>query len=128
MHKYYVYNNVYSNFKKPYSIREFLCIIVCSMFFRCNNSCLHEEEEEEDENKTRSRHQPDATSTANDDLNGIISKPSDFVETISRAKIRSVQQTVVIILAYIISSAPFIFCQLWAVWGQPSAEISKSSH
>ena len=101
---------------------------VCSMFFRCNNSCLHEEEEDEkDENKTRSRHQPDATSTANDDLNGIISKPSDFVETISRAKIRSVQQTVVIILAYIFSSAPFIFCQLWAVWGQPSAEISKSS-
>ena len=104
------------------------------MFFRCNNSCLHGEElqEVEETNKTRSKHQqqPDCgtINPPNDDLNGIISKPSDFVETISRAKIRSVQQTVVIILAYIISSAPFIFCQLWAVWGQPSAEISKSFH
>ena len=94
------------------------------MFFRCSNLCLHEEEE--DTNKTRSKHQPDCATTPNDDLNGIISKPSDFVETISRAKIRSVQQTVVIVLAYIISSTPYICAQLWTVWGHPSAEIRKS--
>ena len=104
------------------------------MFFRCNNSCLHGEElqEVEDTNKTRSKHQqqqPDCgtINPTNDDLNGIISKPSDdFVDTISRAKIRSVQQTVVIVLAYIISSTPYICAQLWTVWGNPSVEIRKS--
>jgi hypothetical protein len=45
---------------------------------------------------------------------------------ISRAKMRSVQQTVVIILSYILCSTPFIFAQLWAVWGSPSVAVSKS--
>ncbi len=38
---------------------------------------------------------------------------------------RSVQQTVVIILMYIACSTPFIFAQLWIVWGRPSQAVSK---
>ena len=44
---------------------------------------------------------------------------------ISRAKIRSIQQTVVVILMYIASSMPFVFVQLWAVWGSPGEAVSK---
>ena len=50
-----------------------------------------------------------------DDLNGI-----------SRAKMRSVQQMAVIVLTYIGSSTPFIFAQLWAVWGKPSKAVCKN--
>ena len=44
---------------------------------------------------------------------------------ISRAKMRSVQQMVVVVLTYIISSTPFIFAQLWMVWGSPSNAVCK---
>ena len=36
---------------------------------------------------------------------------------ISRAKINTVKQTVLVIAIYIICSAPFICVQLWAAWG-----------
>ena len=49
----------------------------------------------------------------------------DDLNTISRAKMRSVQQTVVIVLTYFLSSTPFICAQLWAVWGKPSQAVSK---
>ena len=38
------------------------------------------------------------------------------LEGISRAKIRSVQQTVVVIVSYIICSAPVVLVQLWNAW------------
>ena len=38
------------------------------------------------------------------------------LEGISRAKIRSVKQTIVVILGYIICSAPAIIVQLWKAW------------
>ena len=49
----------------------------------------------------------------------------DDISAISRAKMRSVQQTVTIVLTYIASSTPFILAQLWAVWGSPSQAVSK---
>ena len=47
------------------------------------------------------------------------------VSAISRAKMRSVQQTVTIVLAYVVCSTPFIYIQLWAVWGSPSKAVRK---
>lgn len=38
------------------------------------------------------------------------------LEGISRAKIRSVKQTVVVIVSYIICSAPTVLVQLWKAW------------
>lgn len=59
-----------------------------------------------------------------------VAKPrhSQVVEdasAISRAKMRSVQQTVTIVLAYIVCSTPFIYIQLWAVWGSPSEAVRE---
>ena len=44
---------------------------------------------------------------------------------ISRAKMRSVYQTIIIVLAYIMCSAPFMVAQLLSVWGSPSQGICK---
>ncbi|XP_054156855.1 oxytocin receptor-like [Oppia nitens] len=45
------------------------------------------------------------------------------VNRLSRAKIKTVKITVVVILCYIVCSSPFIFVQLWAYW-VPSAQHS----
>ena len=47
-------------------------------------------------------------------------------EGISRAKIRSIQQTVLVILTYVCCSTPLICVQLWMVYGQPSLAVIKS--
>ena len=47
------------------------------------------------------------------------------LEGISRAKIRSVKQTVVVILGYIICSAPAILVQLWKAWIKGEQHLSK---
>lgn len=48
---------------------------------------------------------------------GAVLRPrAHSLEGISRAKIRSVKQTVVVILGYIICSAPAIIIQLWKAW------------
>ena len=44
---------------------------------------------------------------------------------ISRAKMRSVYQTIVIVLAYVMCSTPFMVAQLFSVWGSPSQGICK---
>ena len=44
---------------------------------------------------------------------------------ISRAKMRSVYQTIVIVLAYVMCSTPFMVAQLLSVWGSPSQGICK---
>uniref|UniRef100_G3SXB7 Vasopressin V1a receptor n=1 Tax=Loxodonta africana TaxID=9785 RepID=G3SXB7_LOXAF len=43
------------------------------------------------------------------------------VKTISRAKIRTVKMTFVIVTAYIICWAPFFIIQMWSVWDEKSA-------
>ncbi|KAJ0029002.1 hypothetical protein NQD34_003999 [Periophthalmus magnuspinnatus] len=49
--------------------------------------------------------------------NGLIGKHSvSSVTTISRAKLRTVKMTFVIVLAYIICWAPFFTVQMWSVW------------
>ncbi len=49
--------------------------------------------------------------------NGLIGKNSvSSVTTISRAKLRTVKMTFVIVLAYIICWAPFFIVQMWSVW------------
>ncbi|XP_030626779.1 arg8-vasotocin receptor-like [Chanos chanos] len=49
--------------------------------------------------------------------NGLIGKNSvSSVTTISRAKLRTVKMTFVIVLAYIVCWAPFFTVQMWSVW------------
>ncbi|XP_076863189.1 arginine vasopressin receptor 1Aa [Brachyhypopomus gauderio] len=49
--------------------------------------------------------------------NGLIGNSSvSSVSTISRAKLRTVKMTFVIVLAYIICWAPFFIVQMWSVW------------
>ena len=50
---------------------------------------------------------------------------SSSIKGISRAKIKTVKLTVVVILGYIVCSAPFICVQLWATFGSPSEAVSK---
>ncbi|XP_006859574.1 PREDICTED: vasopressin V1a receptor [Chrysochloris asiatica] len=45
------------------------------------------------------------------------------VKTISRAKIRTVKMTFVIVTAYIVCWAPFFIIQMWSVWDEKSAWV-----
>uniref|UniRef100_A0A8C6P2B9 Arginine vasopressin receptor 1A n=1 Tax=Nothobranchius furzeri TaxID=105023 RepID=A0A8C6P2B9_NOTFU len=52
-------------------------------------------------------------------MSGLIGKDSvSSVTTISRAKLRTVKMTFVIVLAYIICWAPFFTVQMWSVWDE----------
>lgn len=51
--------------------------------------------------------------------NGLIGKNSvSSITTISRAKLRTVKMTLVIVLAYIVCWAPFFIVQMWSVWDE----------
>ncbi|TSK13426.1 [Arg8]-vasotocin receptor [Bagarius yarrelli] len=51
--------------------------------------------------------------------NGLLGKNSvSSVSTISRAKLRTVKMTFVIVLAYIVCWAPFFIVQMWSVWDE----------
>uniref|UniRef100_A0A673WXX5 Arginine vasopressin receptor 1A n=1 Tax=Salmo trutta TaxID=8032 RepID=A0A673WXX5_SALTR len=51
--------------------------------------------------------------------NGLMGKSSvSSVTTISRAKLRTVKMTFVIVLAYIICWSPFFIVQMWSVWDE----------
>ncbi|KAM4615672.1 arg8-vasotocin receptor-like [Polymixia lowei] len=51
--------------------------------------------------------------------NGILGKSSvSSVSTISRAKLRTVKMTFVIVLAYVVCWAPFFTVQMWSVWDE----------
>uniref|UniRef100_A0A665UC04 Arg8-vasotocin receptor-like n=1 Tax=Echeneis naucrates TaxID=173247 RepID=A0A665UC04_ECHNA len=51
--------------------------------------------------------------------NGLIGKNSvSSVTTISRAKLRTVKMTFVIVLAYVVCWAPFFTVQMWSVWDE----------
>ena len=49
------------------------------------------------------------------------------IQGISRAKIKTVKLTIVVILGYIVCSAPFICVQMWATFGSPSESVCKFS-
>lgn len=61
--------------------------------------------------------------------NGLIGKNSvSSITTISRAKLRTVKMTFVIVLAYIVCWAPFFIVQMWSVWDEDfqwAGEYSK---
>ncbi|XP_059833527.1 arginine vasopressin receptor 1Aa [Hypanus sabinus] len=48
--------------------------------------------------------------------NGLITVGASNMKTISKAKVRTVKMTLVIVLAYILCWAPFIGVQMWSVW------------
>ncbi|XP_067855472.1 arginine vasopressin receptor 1Aa [Heptranchias perlo] len=50
--------------------------------------------------------------------NGLITSGVNNVKTISKAKIRTVKMTLVIVLAYIVCWAPFFTVQMWSAWDQ----------
>ncbi|XP_047453492.1 arginine vasopressin receptor 1Aa [Mugil cephalus] len=51
--------------------------------------------------------------------NGLIGKNSvSSITTISRAKLRTVKMTFVIVVAYIVCWAPFFIVQMWSVWDE----------
>lgn len=52
--------------------------------------------------------------------NGLITTGVNNVKTISKAKIRTVKMTLVIVLAYVICWAPFFTVQMWSVWDHNS--------
>ncbi|XP_056596421.1 LOW QUALITY PROTEIN: arginine vasopressin receptor 1Aa [Triplophysa dalaica] len=63
------------------------------------------------------RYKTKKTSAAGACRNGLVGKNSvSSVTTISRAKLRTVKMTFVIVLAYIICWAPFFTVQMWSVW------------
>ncbi|KAF4094747.1 arginine vasopressin receptor 1Aa [Onychostoma macrolepis] len=63
------------------------------------------------------RYKTKKTPTDGAHKNGLIGKNSvSSVTTISRAKLRTVKMTFVIVLAYIICWAPFFTVQMWSVW------------
>ncbi|XP_056090921.1 arginine vasopressin receptor 1Aa [Rhinichthys klamathensis goyatoka] len=65
------------------------------------------------------RYKTKKTPTDGAHKNGLIGKNSvSSVTTISRAKLRTVKMTFVIVLAYIICWAPFFTVQMWSVWDE----------
>ena len=48
------------------------------------------------------------------------------LEGISRAKIKSVKQTIVVITSYVIFSAPAVIVQLWRAWIQGQNQLGKA--
>lgn len=56
----------------------------------------------------------------------VINPRSHSIRGISRAKMKTVKLTVVVIMGYIICSTPFICVQLWATWGRPSHAVMQS--
>ena len=51
---------------------------------------------------------------------------SHSIRTISNAKIKTVKLTVVVVVGYLVCSAPFVFVQLYTVWGNPASKLRKS--
>ncbi|XP_063301246.1 vasopressin V1a receptor [Pelobates fuscus] len=59
--------------------------------------------------------------------NGLLSTSVSSVRTISRAKIRTVKMTFVIVTAYIICWAPYFAIQMWSVWDEHSEWIESEN-
>ncbi|CAJ1054626.1 arg8-vasotocin receptor-like [Xyrichtys novacula] len=68
--------------------------------------------------KTR-RKSVSVSAVAEANKTGILSRNSvSSVSTISRAKLRTVKMTFVIVLAYVVCWAPFFTVQMWSVWDE----------
>ena len=52
---------------------------------------------------------------------------SNSIRSISNAKVKTVKLTVVVVLGYMLCSAPFVCVQLYTVLGNPSPAVSKYS-
>ena len=48
-----------------------------------------------------------------------------FDRTISNAKIKTVKLTVVVVLGHLFCSVPYVFIQLYTVWGNPTHAESE---
>ncbi|ELK02451.1 Vasopressin V1a receptor [Pteropus alecto] len=60
--------------------------------------------------------------------NGLLLAPCvSSVKTISRAKIRTVKMTFVIVTAYIVCWAPFFIIQMWSVWDEEFAWVESEN-
>uniref|UniRef100_H0XL88 Vasopressin V1a receptor n=2 Tax=Otolemur garnettii TaxID=30611 RepID=H0XL88_OTOGA len=71
--------------------------------------------------KTASRHSPGAEGAGGALRKGLLLAPCvSSVKTISRAKIRTVKMTFVIVTAYIVCWTPFFVIQMWSVWDEKS--------
>ncbi|MGH0181320.1 UNVERIFIED_CONTAM: hypothetical protein FKN15_006654 [Acipenser sinensis] len=71
--------------------------------------------------KLKTRKDPNVTLTSKTVLSRVSS-----VKLISKAKIRTVKMTFVIVLAYVVCWAPFFFVQMWSVW-DPEAPREASA-
>ncbi len=49
------------------------------------------------------------------------------IEGITRAKVKSVRQTVIIIMGYVVCSAPAVGFQMWTVWIKEDMTLSKTA-
>ena len=56
----------------------------------------------------------------------IYNSRSHSIRTISNAKIKTVKLTVVVVVGYLVCSAPFVFVQLYTVWGNPPSKLRKN--
>ncbi|XP_075409350.1 vasopressin V1a receptor [Tenrec ecaudatus] len=59
---------------------------------------------------------------------GLLLEPCvSSVKTISRAKIRTVKMTLVIVTSYIVCWAPFFIIQMWSVWDETSVWVDSEN-
>ncbi|KAG8005492.1 [Arg8]-vasotocin receptor [Nibea albiflora] len=76
--------------------------------------------------KTRRRKSVGAVAEAT--KNGILGRSSvSSVSTISRAKLRTVKMTFVIVLAYVVCWAPFFTVQMWSVWDETFSWVDSEN-
>ena len=54
-----------------------------------------------------------------------VSLSLSICRTISNAKIKTVKLTVVVVLGHLFCSVPYVFVQLYTVWGNPTLEDSE---
>jgi hypothetical protein len=50
---------------------------------------------------------------------------SHSIRSISNAKIKTVKLTIVVVVGYLVCSAPFVCVQLYTVFGTPSSSMRK---
>ena len=70
-------------------------------------------------------HHPSSNNGGIEDLDSFRPRAHSGVDGISRAKIKSVRQTVIIILGYVACSAPAVGFQLWSVWVKEEKNLSE---
>jgi len=78
--------------------------------------------------KYKTRRKTTVGSVAESTKTGVLGRGSvSSVGTISRAKLRTVKMTIVIVLAYVVCWAPFFTVQMWSVWDESFSWAGESS-